>query len=67
MTPVPHIRVGSRASALAMRQAEMAVAALKRAHPDVTFEIVQFTTKGDRDLEHSLPEIGGKGVFTEEL
>lgn len=67
MTPVTHIRVGSRASALAMRQAEMAVAALKRAHPDVTFEIVQFTTKGDRDLEHSLPEIGGKGVFTEEL
>jgi len=45
----------------------MAVAALKRAHPDVTFELVQFTTKGDRDLEHPLPEIGGKGVFTEEL
>ncbi len=67
MSRVTHVKIGSRASALAMRQAEMAVAALKRAHPGVTFEIVQFTTKGDRDLEHPLPEIGGKGVFTEEL
>ena len=67
MTAVTRVRLGSRASALAMRQAELAVAALKRAHPDVTFEVVQFTTKGDRDLEHPLPAIGGKGVFTEEL
>jgi hydroxymethylbilane synthase len=64
---VTHVKVGSRASALALRQTEMAVAALKRAHPGVSFEVVQFTTRGDRDLEHSLPEIGGKGVFTEEL
>jgi len=67
LTAVTRVRLGSRASALAMRQAELAVAALKRAHPDVTFEVVQFTTKGDRDLEHPLPAIGGKGVFTEEL
>ncbi|HVO34467.1 MAG TPA: hydroxymethylbilane synthase [Gemmatimonadales bacterium] len=61
------MKVGSRASALALRQAEMAVASLKRANPGVTFQVVQFTTRGDRDLEHPLPEIGGKGVFTEEL
>ncbi len=67
MTKVLHVRIGSRASALALRQTEMAVAALKRSHPGVTFEVVQFTTKGDRDLDHPLPEIGGKGVFTEEL
>ena len=67
MSPVTHVRVGSRASALALRQAELAVAVLKRAHPKVTFEVVQFTTRGDRDLERPLPEIGGKGVFTEEL
>jgi hydroxymethylbilane synthase len=67
LNSVTHVKVGSRASALALRQADMAVAALKRAHPGVTFEVVQFTTKGDRDLEHPLPEIGGKGVFTEEL
>ena len=67
MTRVAHVKVGSRASALALKQAEMAVAALKHAHPGIGFEIVQFTTRGDRDLEHPLPEIGGKGVFTEEL
>jgi len=67
VSPVTHVRVGSRASALALRQAELAVAVLKRAHPKVTFEVVQFTTRGDRDLERPLPEIGGKGVFTEEL
>ena len=68
MTAPPRfVTVGTRASALALHQTELAVVALKRAHPDVRFEIVRFTTKGDRDLEHSLPEIGGKGVFTEEL
>jgi hydroxymethylbilane synthase len=67
LSGISRIKVGSRASALALRQTEMAMAALRRAHPAVTFEIVQFTTKGDRDLEHPLPEIGGKGVFTEEL
>lgn len=67
MSSITHVTVGSRASALALRQTEMAVATLKRAHPGVAFEVVQFTTRGDRDLEHSLPEIGGKGVFTEEL
>ncbi len=63
----PLLPVGSRASALALRQAELAVAALVRAHPDLHCPIVEFTTRGDRDLEHPLPEIGGKGVFTAEL
>ncbi len=61
------LAVGSRASALALRQAELAVAALGRAHPGLECPIVEFTTRGDRDLEHPLPEIGGKGVFTAEL
>jgi len=65
-TPPP-LAVGSRASALALRQAELAVAALRRAHPGLECAIVEFTTRGDRDLEHPLPEIGGKGVFTAEL
>ncbi len=61
------VRVGTRASALALYQTELAVVALKRRHPDLRFEIVRVSTKGDRDLQHALPEIGGKGVFTEEL
>lgn len=61
------IRLGTRASALARHQADLAVAALVRADPALHVAIVPFTTRGDRDLEHPLPEIGGKGVFTEEL
>ncbi len=62
------IRLGTRASALARHQAGLAAAALRAvAPPHATVEIVPFTTRGDRDLEHPLPEIGGKGVFTEEL
>jgi hydroxymethylbilane synthase len=68
MTPETRIvRVGSRSSALALHQTALAVAALRQAHPGVRFDVVPFTTKGDRDLEHSLPQIGGKGVFTLEL
>jgi hydroxymethylbilane synthase len=61
------VAVGTRASALAVRQTELAVATLRRAFPDTTFTVVEFTTRGDRDLRRPLPEIGGKGVFTEEL
>ncbi len=61
------IRLGTRASALARRQADLAAAAIGGAVPGARVEIVPFTTRGDRDLEHPLPEIGGKGVFTEEL
>ncbi|MBI1722404.1 MAG: hydroxymethylbilane synthase [Gemmatimonadetes bacterium] len=61
------VRVGTRASALARRQAELVVAALCAAHPDLACEIATVTTRGDRDLESPLPAIGGKGVFTAEL
>jgi hydroxymethylbilane synthase len=61
------VRLGTRASALARHQADLAATALRRAEPGVRVEIVPFTTRGDRDVERPLPEIGGKGVFTEEL
>jgi hydroxymethylbilane synthase len=65
--PARALAVGSRASALALRQAELAVAALCQAHPGLACPVVTFSTRGDRDLDHPLPQIGGKGVFTEEL
>jgi hydroxymethylbilane synthase len=40
---------------------------LTAAWPEGTFEIVKITTRGDRVLDRPLPEIGGKGLFTEEL
>ena len=57
------LRLASRASQLAMVQAEMVCAALKPAA--VTVRPV--TTKGDRILDRPLVEAGGKGLFIKEL
>ncbi len=40
---------------------------LTAAWPDRMFEIVEMETRGDRVLDRPLPEIGGKGLFTEAL
>jgi hydroxymethylbilane synthase len=61
------ILVGSRGSRLALRQTELVINALKKSFPDVEFEIVTITTKGDRQLDRALLEFGGKAVFVEEF
>jgi len=59
------IRVASRASELALRQARIVEAALtSRGLP---CEIVTFKTTGDKKLNEPLSEIGAKGLFTREL
>lgn len=62
-------RIGTRGSPLALAQAHEARDRLMAAHrlPEEMFEIVVLTTKGDRVTDRSLAEIGGKGLFTEEL
>ncbi|MBI4543469.1 MAG: hydroxymethylbilane synthase [Gemmatimonadetes bacterium] len=67
MNPNRVLRIGARASALARRQADLAAEALRLAQPDAVCEVVAFSTRGDRDPDRPLPEIGGKGVFTAEL
>jgi len=61
------VRIASRSSRLAMAQSEWVRDLLAAAWPDRAFEIVNIDTKGDRVLDRPLPEIGGKGLFTEEL
>jgi hydroxymethylbilane synthase len=61
------IKIGTRGSELALWQAHHVADLLRAAYPETTVEIVTFTTKGDKILDKSLPEIGGKGLFTEEL
>ena len=61
------IRIGARASALARRQAEIVEDALKRAWPGLCTEIRAYSSDGDRDQLRSLPEIGGKGLFTADI
>jgi len=62
-------RIGTRGSPLALAQAHEARDRLMAAHglPEDMFEIAVLTTKGDRITDRSLSEIGGKGLFTEEL
>ncbi|MEZ2129886.1 MULTISPECIES: hydroxymethylbilane synthase [unclassified Sinorhizobium] len=62
-------RIGTRGSPLALAQAHEARDRLMAAHglPEEMFEIVVLTTRGDRITDRSLSEIGGKGLFTEEL
>jgi hydroxymethylbilane synthase len=40
---------------------------LQQAHPDLHVETVIISTQGDRLKDRPLPDIGGKGLFTEEL
>lgn len=61
------IRLGTRKSKLAMAQTRMAAEAMKQAEPGLTVEIVPVVTTGDRILDRSLTEFGGKGVFISEF
>jgi hydroxymethylbilane synthase len=64
---MPLLRIGTRTSRLARWQAEHVADALRARWPDLEVAFVEFVTEGDRALAQPLPEIGGKGVFTEAL
>ena len=59
-------RIATRASPLAVCQAELIAAELART-AGVRCELVRIRTEGDRTLDRSLSEIGGKGLFLKEL
>jgi hydroxymethylbilane synthase len=59
------VRIGTRASELALRQARLVEGALLAR--GVKCELVTFKTKGDKNLDQPLSEIGAKGLFTQEI
>lgn len=61
------IRIATRKSPLALWQAEHVAAELRRHHPDLSVELVGFTTRGDKLLDAPLAKVGGKGLFVKEL
>lgn len=66
---MPQLKIGTRGSPLALAQAAETRARLAIIHdcaPEA-FEVVIISTKGDRIQDRPLSEIGGKGLFTEEL
>jgi len=61
------IRVGSRASELAVVQANIVIETIQKAAPSAEVELVTMTTTGDRILDQTLDKVGGKGLFVKEL
>ena len=59
------IRLGTRASALALAQADVARNAIAKSGEDV--EIVPMRSEGDRLAEKRLADVGGKGLFVRDL
>lgn len=60
------LRIGTRGSALALRQAEMVKEDLTKAHPGLQALLVPIKTSGDK-IKGSLAEFGGKGLFVKEI
>jgi hydroxymethylbilane synthase len=67
----PLLRIGTRGSKLALRQAAELRDRLASAHPEFAapdaIEIVVIRTSGDRIADRPLADLGGKGLFTKEL
>jgi hydroxymethylbilane synthase len=61
------LRIGTRGSALAIQQTQIAVDALHAAWPDLSVDIVQIRTTGDRIQDVPLAKIGDKGLFVKEI
>jgi hydroxymethylbilane synthase len=65
---LPTIRIATRASPLALWQAQHIREQLERLHgPELEVEVLALTTQGDRLLDRALAAVGGKGLFVKEL
>ncbi len=61
------IVVGSRGSKLALIQAELVMAEVRKLNPQVKVSISKIVTGGDRDRHTQLDHLEGMGVFVKEL
>ncbi len=64
---MPHLKLATRGSALALAQSRTVAAALAATFPDLTVELLAVRTTGDTLQEKPLREVGGKGLFTREI
>lgn len=61
------LRVGTRGSALARRQAQRVIDALAGIHPKLRCDLIPIATQGDRDKQTPLSILGGQGIFAKEI
>ena len=61
------LRIATRASRLAMWQAQHVSSLLRQAAPERDVELIEVSTIGDRDRSEPLSQMGGMGIFTREV
>jgi len=61
------IRIGTRPSRLALKQADEAIEILKRTYPDAAYSVRKIMTTGDIDKTTPISDVEGSNFFTKEL
>jgi hydroxymethylbilane synthase len=61
------LRIGTRASQLALWQANWIKSELERVYPGIEVELLKIKTMGDKILDVPLAQVGGKGLFVKEI
>lgn len=67
MSSPSRLVIATRASRLALWQAEHVQARLRALYPDCDVQLLKMTTRGDQILDRTLSKVGGKGLFVKEL
>ena len=61
------LKIGTRASRLALWQAEWVQSELEKRYPGIDVSLVKIKTIGDKILDVPLAKVGGKGLFVKEI
>ncbi|MFB3926508.1 MAG: hydroxymethylbilane synthase [Syntrophales bacterium] len=61
------LKIGTRGSALALRQTQIIAGKISARYPDLRLETVTIKTTGDKLHDVALAKMGGKGVFVKEI
>ena len=61
------MRIGTRASQLALWQANWVKSELEKRYPDMEVTLTKIKTQGDKILDVPLAMVGGKGLFVKEI
>ncbi|VAW35502.1 Porphobilinogen deaminase [hydrothermal vent metagenome] len=61
------IKIGTRASKLALWQAEWVASEIEKRHPGTEVNLVKIKTTGDKITDVPLAQVGGKGLFVKEI
>ncbi len=65
--PPQTLRIGTRASQLALWQANWVKSELEKKYPGMEVTLVKIKTIGDKILDVPLAQVGGKGLFVKEI